>query len=211
MMRDDDILFEHDAVGFEPGERESHCLEPRDVTPWPLRPRAQREVLALHAISLAAAVAELPWNLLIGDGYLERLFDVAAAARELSAGAAQAAECVTQAGEDLTVLVAVFACGQIACALRGAPPITMAGVAQADLMLCDERDAPAHDCLVTYVAALVSDIAARTGDPRARTLRLGTAGAQHPCDVAARAATPEPTIAELVHQLGAAQRFRVTR
>ena len=180
-MTDDINAFPiFDPVGFEPVERENHNVGPGDLTAFALRPHQRRELTAQRLDVLRFALDEYDAFRLVDFGDWFAISDALDAARPLMPDGGQAAETFVQAGEDVTSLVAAFCLGQVSTVLRGQRLTGALSAAYAELCRCDDRQAPAPDCIVDRVSQLVSDAAVSIGHPMFGNFRLGTAAARNP-------------------------------
>lgn len=199
MIDDIDDFPIFDPVGFEPGERENHNVGPGDVAAFRLRPHQEREVMAQRLDILRLALDKHDSFRLIDFGDWFAISDALSAARPLMLDGGQSAESFTQAGEDVTSLVAAFCLGQVTSDLRGHGLPGALASAYRELHRCDDRTAPAPDCFVDRVSQLVSDAAVSTGDPAFGDFRLGTASARNPTGADGDADDHEgQTFAELI-------------
>ena len=180
MIDDIDDFPIFDPVGFEPGEWENHNVGPGDITTFSLRPRQQRELMAQRLDVLRFALDEYDTFRLIDFGDWFAISDALLAARPLLLDDGQSAETFTQAGEDVTSLVAAFCLGQVAAFLRDWQLRGALHSAYVELSRCDHPEAPAPDCIVDRVSQLISDAAVVTGDDLFGTFRLGGVEARYP-------------------------------
>ena len=198
MIDDIDDFPIFDPVGFEPGERENHNVGPGDVPAFALRPHQRRELMAQRLDVLRFTLDEYDAFRLIDFGDWFAISDALRAARPLMPDGGQSAETFSQAGEDVTSLVAAFCLGQVAAVLRGQRLAGALWAAHIELCRCDDREAPAPDCIIDRVSQLVSDAAVSSGDPAFGGFRLGTAAARNPTGAVDEDGDEGQTFAELL-------------